>query len=202
MTKKRLIPFRLLPGSWGLTGPLYDEAEARYYLDGEELERRLAEIRHRDDPVALEEANLRLDQQFGKITAHEFDRKLAARAHAEGLERDIALLEVDHRHGKLTDLEFEKQVATLRDEPWAKVISSDYDYEQGASGFSIELDWNEQFVVYLRMHGYVGDTAEKVVNHWLVDVWTSQLVEAETEGLPPLPAQRRAAVRANGAFYQ
>lgn len=78
--KRRLIPFHWLPASWGLKGRVRDEAEAAYYLEGEELKTRLEEIHLEylpdDDPKKLK-AHLKQRLRDGEIDQHEYAKQHA-----------------------------------------------------------------------------------------------------------------------------
>lgn len=78
--RKRLIPFRWLPASWGLSGRVRQEAEASYYLEGEELETRLEEIRIEhlpDGHLEKQERDLKLKLEKQEISQIEFDKDWA-----------------------------------------------------------------------------------------------------------------------------
>lgn len=75
MAKKRLIPFRWIPASWGLRGKSYKEAEANYYYDGEELEKKLVEFNYVGQD--LEEKKLEIDLKYKKLDQQEYEKKLA-----------------------------------------------------------------------------------------------------------------------------
>lgn len=78
----------------------------------------------------------------------------------------LALLDVELKHAKITQTEYHKQLATLNDEPWVTILSIETDPDAPSNG-NIELDWNDEFVVYLQDHGYIGATEELVVDMWL-----------------------------------
>lgn len=75
MAKRKLIPFKWLPASWGLRGKSYKEAEANYYYEGEELEHKLAEINFEGQD--LEEKKLEIDLKYKKLDEQAYDKKLA-----------------------------------------------------------------------------------------------------------------------------
>ncbi len=189
------IPFRFFPGSWGLRGKTYEIAKAEYELEGEALERRLIEINHAGDKKSLSEAMLACDLRLGKITPldydllcmspdaseedilavklrhgkitqYDHDREVALLRHPEGEDREIALLDVEFQHGKLSKIEHEKRVATVRDEPWVGIVSQDFDVQQGVDGLKFEFDWNDQWIEYLRLNGYTGNSPERIVEQW------------------------------------
>jgi hypothetical protein len=76
MKKKVKLPFRMLPASWGLKGKSREIAEAEYYYEGLDLERRLAEINSESEEDA-EVAKLEVDLRNEVISKAEFDKKVA-----------------------------------------------------------------------------------------------------------------------------
>jgi hypothetical protein len=153
-----LVPFRFMPGSWGLNGDTYDLAEADYSLTGEALARRKAAILHKNDESALRIANANLDLQYGKITAYEHDVLIAdVRYPADSKERSRALLDIVYRHGKMSDHEYDRKVLSL-------------DYEEG----SPELEKALLDVDY--QHGVIGEKAyEKAAATLNGDPWVGVL---------------------------
>lgn len=74
--KKRLVPFSLLPASWGLTGNTRKIAEAEYYYDGDDLEYALLEIKY-SGTDQYDEMKLQLDYEKERIGKVEFEKALA-----------------------------------------------------------------------------------------------------------------------------
>ena len=74
--KKKLIPFKLLPASWGLSGKSRAIAEAEYYFTGKELEMRLAEINSSNEQDA-ELQKLEIKLTHGDITDSEYQQQRA-----------------------------------------------------------------------------------------------------------------------------
>jgi hypothetical protein len=111
MMKKRLIPFRLMPASWGLRGRPYEEAEAAYYLDGEELARRLVEIAHVGDAAARKRALLALDLEYGRIAAFDHDMTLLGIDNRAG--DRAAILGIELRHGRITQYDHDVQMTEI-----------------------------------------------------------------------------------------
>lgn len=141
------IPFSWMPGSWGLRGKTRAIAEAEYYYQGEDLEKRLDEIED------------------------EFSR--------DEIAKQIRAVERERQAGKITDNDAEKQIATLRDEPYVNVIEVDIDPENPARGV-MELDFNPQFVKFLRGHGMTGEDDE-VVNNWFNALCNTVVRQAEQD---------------------
>ena len=63
----------------------------------------------------------------------------------------------------------EKLEADKKGEPWVKVLDLNLSPDDPSKGF-IELDWNNDFVRYLRENGYEDEKDEKVVDEWLMDL--------------------------------
>lgn len=178
MPKHRLLPFHLLPAAWGLRGASRARAEAEYYLEGETLDRALAEI---DYPEGTERQRrlLEIDRHYGRIEPYEYARRVVDLQMPDGIDKEVALLGVEKEHGNISQEEYDKQLATLRDEPYIGVLASTYDPKLNVNGLYFELDWNEQFIKMLQQHGYSGVADENVVNRWFDDVCRSV---AESEG--------------------
>lgn len=125
--KRRMIPFRMMPGSWGLKGDTQKIAEAEYYYDGKELERELAKIKfsgyelekellvieHKHGNIDYKQYaydSLVLDNTFNKIDDYEFYRKtVKLREEWREIDATVAkkeLLELDLEHEKITDEEY------------------------------------------------------------------------------------------------
>lgn len=175
---KRWISFRLLPASWGLVGDAYLEAEAHYRLSGEALERRLLQIRLRDDPARLELELLELARRYGGISEHQAVARRIELTMPEGAERDLAVLENDHAHGRIDDVVYQKKKAGLKHEPWIRIVDSGFDPSQGIDGVFFEFDWNQQWIELLRTHGYAGHTDEQVIDEWFSDVCRAHQLDA------------------------
>lgn len=198
MIKKKVIPFRWMPGSWGLAGKSYDLAKAYYELTGEDLDRRLIEI-NIDDPAARTRAFRDLDYRAGKITPYDYYKsiliygngseedfldldlnygiinkeehttKLIEMRYPEGVERDIAYLELSAERGEITQFDFEKQRANLLQEPWVRVIDQGFEPDKGIDGVFLEFDWNDYWIDYLRLNGYIGNE-DHVFQQWFQDI--------------------------------
>lgn len=179
----RLIPFRFTPASWGLVGDAYLEAEAHYNHTGEELERRLLEIRVKSDSNGLLKWKLGLvdiERRYGKLTEHEAALRRLEITQPPGVEYDLAVLKINHTYGKISDVEYQKTHAALSNEPWVCIVNSGFDPSQGVEGVFFEFDWNQQWIEFLRSHGYTGHTDEQVIDEWFTDVCRSQQINTDT----------------------
>jgi hypothetical protein len=76
MKKKTKLPFGMLPASWGLKGKSRLVAEAEYYYEGEDLEKKLAVI-DADNEDEAQIAELRIDLKNENIGKVEFEKKVA-----------------------------------------------------------------------------------------------------------------------------
>ena len=105
--KKRLLPFKAMPGSWGLSGSIYDEAEANYYYEGEELERRILDIQYREYPLERKLRHVDLDFKHGKISEYTKDLKYLE---IEEEDTPVNIARVKLNHKKISEYEFDKIV--------------------------------------------------------------------------------------------
>ena len=167
MKKFRLIPFRWLPGSWGLSGSLYEEQKARYYFDGYDLEEQLAYINLVG--LELDERLLEIRLEYGELDQHGYEVERAKLLDSK-VEREVALIEARLRAGEITQVEAEKAIATVREEPWIKVVNDGLDHSMGVDGYFFEFDWNGQWITALREAGYTGPTEESIVQAWFQEV--------------------------------
>ena len=74
-----------------------------------------------------------------------------------------------------------KERATKKGEAWVSVMDTKVNADNPRNGF-FELDWNEQFIVQLKLAGYGfdGDPEEEIVDRWFRDLARNML---EEEGL-------------------
>jgi hypothetical protein len=127
-----------------------------------------------DDVPAMLIANIQ--NEHGKIEPEAFARLQVKDEFPDekSVAHKIAMLDVDLEFGHLTEQKFEKECATLKNEPWVGVVDNGFDQKQGINGLYFELDWNEQWVSFLRQNGYMGHDDEQVVEQWFSDVCRSQ----------------------------
>lgn len=83
--------------------------------------------------------------------------------------REQKLLDIDKEEGKIVGEEYDKKRATLNKEPWVTIKNVDVDAVKPGHG-SLELDWNDEFVVMLREAGYEFPTDEQVIDAWLSEL--------------------------------
>jgi hypothetical protein len=187
--KKRLIPFWMMPGSWGLSGKTRATAEAEYYLSGTDLEFQLAEI-HGKDEKDIQKRKLTIQLGIGEITQQEYDaailrldysgKDLEVKLEELKLANSIKALEEEFRNGSLTQTEKDKEIANLKNEPFVSVVDLGLHEENLNQGF-FELDWNDHFVALLHKNGYRGASDEEVVNKWFNQICRTVLLQESVD---------------------
>src|SRR4051812_18564991 len=95
--KKRIIPFWMLPASWGLVGIPHQEAKAYYESDGEDLERRLIDIRMPDKGDEHERAQLTIDHKYGHLSDYDFDMQIAGVGQPNDKPKPEDVLTIDYK---------------------------------------------------------------------------------------------------------
>ena len=174
---RKLIPFRFTPASWGLKGKSYQKAEAEYYLEGEELDKKLIEIEY--DSFNENEKNLQLlkiDYKYSNLSKYDFEKKSLELLY-DNKELNTKLLDLDLKYGYLNEREHQKKINSLNNEPWVGVINSDYDSNSKTDGFYFELDWNDNFINMLKEHNYTGNSDYEIVEKWFKDVCINTALE-------------------------
>lgn len=180
--KKKLIPFKWLPASWGLSGKSFERAEAEYYYDGYDLKKRMIEIDHTGKDLEIE--LMRLDNEEGLLDDYDFAMK-SAELLLTGDELELRKLEIDHVAEKISENEYQKKTATIKKEPFVCIIDSRYDSAEGINGLTFEFDWNEYWIKELITNGYVGVNDEHIIQQWFDDLCRS--VINENSGQQPIP---------------
>jgi len=78
-----------------------------------------------------------------------------------------------------------KEEATKNQEPWVAVLDTKINKDNVRNGF-FELDWNEYFIVQLKLAGYSGSSEEQIVDQWFQDlcrnIGAEQGVDMERRG--------------------
>jgi hypothetical protein len=168
MTKK-LIPFNLMPASWGLRGKSYKIAEAEYYYEGFELENELLNI----NSLELKESEvlqkkLDIKKKYNKITDKEYYRELTELI-TDPIQKELAILELDFKDGKISEIEYDKKSHTIQNKSWHRILKLEFNPKISPEG-SFELDWNDLFVKELEEAGYTGHTPDDIVNKWFISI--------------------------------
>lgn len=95
-----------MPASIGLRGDAYAEAEANYYLSGIELDKRIMEIRYKNEPEVLEKKLLDIDLKHRKIDQYKYDIDMNSCIHYNDQDaKHLAQIDIDLRHKKITEYE-------------------------------------------------------------------------------------------------
>lgn len=177
------LPFRFLPASWGLKGKARLRAEAEYYLEGYELDLRLADI-DSDTDHDREIAQLAVKLKHEKITQDQAQEQELAIKLRHGkitqTEHDISKLDQDLAAERISQDAYDKRVATIKKEPWVNVIRIGINPENPGAGY-FELDWNDEFVEFLQQSGYDGRSDEEIVNKWFNNVCSTVLLQAQAD---------------------
>lgn len=109
---KKLIPFWMLPASWGLRGDLLRRARAEYELSGEDLDRELAAIEHGHNQVALKRAGLKIDFKYNHISRYTMEIELA-KLDLTGAELERKLVDIDRRFDKITERQAREKIINI-----------------------------------------------------------------------------------------
>lgn len=116
-----------------------------------------------------------------ELEGEERDRKVVELKY-EGDDRSERLLNIDLQYNHIGENEYDRNLASLHGEPWVAVKESKYNPVEGLSGFSMELDYNDEFVEFLREQGFDDGAAdEQVVNAWF-DELCRQIAEDDGFG--------------------
>jgi hypothetical protein len=187
--KKRLIPFWMMPGSWGLSGKTRATAEAEYYLTGTDLEFQLAEI-HGKDEIDIHKRKLAIQLSIDEITQQEYDaailrldysgKDLEGKLEELKLANSIKAIEERFRNGELKQHEMEKEIANLKGEPYVGIVDLGLVENNIEQGF-FELDWNDDFVAMLHKNGFTGHSDEAVVNKWFNQICRTILIQENAD---------------------
>lgn len=195
--KRKIIPFWLMPASWGLKGNTRKRAEIEYYYDGEELEEKLLQLdlENETDEKRKQRILLKHDLKKGKISQYEYRARLLEIEHNIENEKDqkktdkdykLKKLELDFQYDKISKRDYERQRADLLGIPWVDVSpETKYDPSQKQNGFYLVLDYNKHFVKMLIENGYAnrGKTDQEIVDAWFKDVIYGILLEDENSVL-------------------
>ncbi len=108
--RKPLIPFNILPFTWGMKGKTRDIAHAEYYLSDYELDMRLNEINLTGTELA--NANLATKRKWDKISEYEFDVGFN-QINLTGKELENASLDVSMKYAIITKQDYDVRKVRL-----------------------------------------------------------------------------------------
>ena len=128
-----------------------------------------------EDKNELKRELLKVDLKYNNITSEQYDRELTQLLYKDYPDHklDEEILRIDLKYNKISKVEYDKKLATLHNEPFVTIISSDYDPTQHINGLSVELDWNDKFIDVLKSNGYSGQTDYQIIDKWFDDVCRS-----------------------------
>lgn len=143
-------------------------------INEEMYEKNLLDLIH-DNPDDLKRELLKVDLKYNNITPEMYDREIVQILYKEypDTKIDEELLRIDFKYNKITKNEYDKKLASLLKKPYVNIISSDYDPTQNINGLAVELDWNQEFIELLKVHGYNGKSDYQIVDKWFDDVCRS-----------------------------
>lgn len=154
----------------------YAISQAYYYYTGERLERELNKIKNKDVTYDINELNI--DLKYNKISQYEYDIHLNNINNKDNdIEKNIGKLLIDFNYNKIDEVTYEKEVATIKQEPYMRVVDSEINYE--TNEFSYKPVWNSFFIDWLVKIGYSmnGVSEEEMVDTYMKDVFCSQVLQ-------------------------
>jgi len=169
--RKPLIPFWMMPGSWGLRGKTREIAQAEYELRQGDLEKKLLEINYRDDPKELARRQLELSRKLREISDIVYDQHKLRLEIDDQTTLELAELDLLLKHEKLTKLEYDRKRADILKEPWVSMPVINWDPLTSSRTY-FQLEYNEYFYPHLLANGYEGEE-DTVINNWLNDICIS-----------------------------
>lgn len=134
-----------------------------------ERDMKVAAIKEDLLPDQISEQTLAIDLKYGKLGKYDYDKKIISLKNLDEKELKLANIKVEHDHGKITDDQYEKEVATIKGEPWVKVVKIVTEEKNPEYG-SFEVDWNQAFIEHLHDNGYVAPSEDDVIDLWLTNL--------------------------------
>jgi hypothetical protein len=163
---RKIIPFSWYPAHWGLKGKALEMAQAEFELEGVELRRKKIDININERTE--DERNYQYAKSIIKVNINKMSE----------IDVKVALLDLKKEYKKRDEQEYEKEKATLLGEPWVVIKKLQTDPDDPRFG-GVELDWNDEFVAKLELHGYgPNPEAEDTVNDWFNELCRNIALEA------------------------
>lgn len=183
---KKKIPFHLMPGSWGLKGRTREIAEAEYYFEGSELEKKLVDITE-SDLLQAELLKLDIALRYDELTQVQHNTQKCAvlmqiidRDMKDGDDKELAKLDLRLEYEEITATQHARAVADIKKEPYVNVVDIGVNPDGAATGY-LELDWNDEFVAMLQENGYTGLDDNAIVNKWFNNVCRTILIQEQAD---------------------
>lgn len=111
MKKDRLIPFKYMPASWGLSGEAYEIAEASYYYEGIELEIKVASIKNKNDAYRRQLEINEINRRHSVIKDHEYE---------------LNKLDIERSNSKISEYDYKSRLIILNKNLDQNIV---HDYE-------------------------------------------------------------------------
>jgi len=108
-----------------------------------------------------------------KIEAATAEAEQKLKEATEKAELGIAVAAEKERISKLSP----KELANEKGEPYVAVLDTKVNTDNVRNGF-FELDWNEHFIVQLRLNGFQGQSEEEIVDIWFQELCRNVGAEA------------------------
>lgn len=164
------LPFWLMPASWGLKGNSRKKAELEYKYSGKELEKYLFMLENENisDPE-IKEQILKFDFELGNLTKKEFREQVLDLFINDKVNFQIRELNFLYEDKQIEIDDYELELATIKEEPFIKLLDSKLEKNKGLDGLQLKVIWNEYFVDYLHLNGYVGNEDE-VIKQYIMDL--------------------------------
>jgi hypothetical protein len=139
MTKKPLIPFHLLPFTWGMKGKTREIAKAEYELSGLELDLKLLEINkdfmsekdyktkrigilHNYKQLSLKEHDLAL----ASLIENDYEREVKiATINFDGYEAEVEILKIDKKYNIVSDNGYRQELLEIQLK-WDQITQDEY----------------------------------------------------------------------------
>lgn len=82
------------------------------------------------------------------------------------VDKKLEELEVKRKFKRIEEVDYFKEKNDLLGKPWV-AIHTDYNEDSNPDNMIVEVVYNKTFIKNLTRQGYVGDTEEELVEHWL-----------------------------------
>lgn len=177
------IPFRFTIDAYLLRKrpEEYEISKAYYYYTGEMLERKLNSINIDFKKYSMIEYNCKevaIDLKYNKIDQYTYEHMINNIVNEKDIvKKDIGSSEIELKYNKIKDYEHESNVATIKKEPFMKIIDSDIDWK--TKEFSYKPIWNSYFIEWLKSIGYNHQSdmsEEEFVDLYIKDIFCSHLM--------------------------
>lgn len=176
------IPFGWLPGHWGLSGPIREEARIYYEItDQREREIALAKLKI-TNKKDLDLALLEIEKKYNRLSDFDYDIKKIEILYSDNPEKyEEEKNELLFKYKLISEIDYERNKANIKKEPWIKIVSEFSLEENGSNKLGFKFEWNEYFITLLINNGYKGPTEESIVEKWFNNVIKISLLESLDE---------------------